>query len=66
MPSLSKESIRAQIQHIVDTGWKPGIEHDDQENARRNYWGKTDADAILAEIENSHKAYPDKCSSAAL
>ena len=27
LPTLTKESTRAQIQYIVDKGWNPGIEH---------------------------------------
>jgi ribulose-bisphosphate carboxylase small chain len=67
LPPLSQESARAQIQYIVDKGWNPGIEHTEPENAISNYWymwklpmfGETDVDAILAEIENCHKAHPD-------
>ena len=33
LPQLSTESIRAQIQSIVDKRWNPGIEHTEPENA---------------------------------
>ena len=66
LPQLSDESIRAQIQYIVDKGWNPGIEHTEPENAISNYWymwklpmfGETDVDVILAEVEACHKAHP--------
>jgi len=67
LPALSDESIRAQIQYIVDKGWNPGIEHTEPENARSNYWymwklpmfGETNVDTILAELENCKAAHPD-------
>ena len=67
LPPLSKESIRAQIQYIVDKGWNPGIEHTEPENARSNYWymwklpmfGETDVAKVLAEAEACHKANPN-------
>ena len=66
LPALSPESIRAQIQYIVDKGWNPGIEHTEPENATSNSWymwklpmfGETDVDAILAEVDACHKAHP--------
>ena len=67
LPTLSAESIRAQIQYIVDKGWNPGIEHTEPENAISNYWymwklpmfGETNVDTILAEVESCHKAHPN-------
>ena len=67
LPQLSEESSRAQIQYIVDKGWNPSIEHTEPENATGSYWymwklpmfGETDVDAILAELENCHKAHPN-------
>lgn len=67
LPSLNKESTRAQIHYIVNKGWNPGIEHTDPENTSSKYWymwklprfGETGIDAIVAEIENYHKAHPD-------
>ena len=66
LPPLTDESIRAQIQYIVDKGWNPGIEHTEPENAISNYWymwklplfGETNVDTILAEVEACHKAHP--------
>lgn len=67
LPPLSAESIRAQIQYIVDKGWNPGIEHTEPEHAISNFWymwklpmfGETNVDAILAEIEACKTAHPD-------
>lgn len=67
LPSLTPEQIRQQIEYVVSKGWNPGIEHTEPENAMSNFWymwklpmfGETDVDAILAEIENCHKAHPD-------
>ena len=66
LPPLSKESLRAQIQYIVDQGWTPGVEHSEPDNARGHYWymwklpmfGETDVDVILSELERCHEAYP--------
>ena len=66
LPALNADQIRKQIEYIVSKGWNPGIEHTEPENARSNYWymwklpmfGETDVDAILAEVENCHKAHP--------
>ncbi|MEE9447606.1 MAG: ribulose bisphosphate carboxylase small subunit [Arenicellales bacterium] len=67
LPALSPESMRAQIQYIVDKGWNPGIEHTEPVNAMSNYWymwklpmfGETDVDAIIAELEACKAAHPD-------
>ena len=67
LPTLSAESIRAQIQYIVDKGWNPAIEHTEPENARSNYWymwklplfGETDVDVILSELDKCKAAHPD-------
>ncbi len=67
LPSMNADQIRKQIEYIVSKGWNPGIEHTEPENARGHYWymwklpmfGETDVDAILAEVENCHKAHPD-------
>ena len=67
LPAMDAGQIRKQIEYIVSKGWNPGIEHTEPENARSHYWymwklpmfGETDVDAILAEVENCHKAHPD-------
>ena len=67
LPAMNADQIRKQIEYIVSKGWNPGIEHTEPQNARSNYWymwklpmfGETDVDAILAEIENCHKAHPE-------
>ena len=66
LPSMDADQIRAQIEYIVGKGWNPSIEHTEPQNASGSYWymwklpmfGETDVDAILAEIENCHKAHP--------
>ncbi len=66
LPSLSKESLRAQIQYIVNKGWTPGVEHTEPDNARGHYWymwklpmfGETDVDVVLSELEQCHKIHP--------
>ena len=67
LPQLSKESIRAQIQYIVDKGWNPGIEHTEPENAFGYYWymwklpmfGATDLNAVIDELDACRRSYPD-------
>jgi len=67
LPPMTADEIRKQIEYIVSKGWNPGIEHTEPANASGNYWymwklpmfGETNVDAILAEIENCHKAHPD-------
>jgi ribulose-bisphosphate carboxylase small chain len=67
LPAMDAARIRKQIEYIVSKGWNPGIEHTEPANARSHYWymwklpmfGETDVDAILAEVENCHKAHPD-------
>jgi ribulose-bisphosphate carboxylase small chain len=67
LPAMDSDQIRKQIEYIVSKGWNPGIEHTEPENARGHYWymwklpmfGETDVDAILAEVENCHKAHPE-------
>jgi ribulose-bisphosphate carboxylase small chain len=66
LPAMTAEQTRKQIEYIVSKGWNPGIEHTEPENATSNYWymwklpmfGETNVDAILAELENCHKAHP--------
>ena len=67
LPPLSAESMRAQIQYIVDKGWNPGIEHTEPVNVTSNYWymwklpmfGETNVDTIIAELEACKQAHPD-------
>lgn len=67
LPAMNAAQIRKQIEYIVSKGWNPGIEHTEPANARSHYWymwklpmfGETDVDAILAEVENCHKAHPE-------
>lgn len=67
LPEMNKDQIRKQVEWIVKNGWNPGIEHTEPENATGYYWymwklpmfGETDVDAILAELEECHKANPD-------
>lgn len=67
LPAMDAAQIRKQIEYIVSKGWNPGIEHTEPANARSHYWymwklpmfGETNVDAILAEVENCHKAHPD-------
>jgi ribulose-bisphosphate carboxylase small chain len=66
LPVMTADQTRKQIEYIVSKGWNPGIEHTEPENATSNYWymwklpmfGETNVDAILAELENCHKAHP--------
>lgn len=66
LPQMDADQIRKQIQHIVNKGWNPAIEHTEPENARDHYWymwklpmfGETDVDRILSEIEACKKANP--------
>ncbi len=66
LPQMDADQVRKQIQHIVNKGWNPAIEHTEPENARDHYWymwklpmfGETDVDRILSEIEACKKANP--------
>lgn len=66
LPPLSREEIVAQIQYIVAQGWTPAIEHEDPARAMEQYWamwklpffGETDVNAVLAELEACRQAYP--------
>jgi ribulose-bisphosphate carboxylase small chain len=67
LPAMNAAQIRKQIEYIVGKGWNPGIEHTEPANAFSHYWymwklpmfGETNVDAILAEVENCHKAHPE-------
>ena len=66
LPTLTKESTRAQIQYIVDKGWNPGIEHTEPENAVSNYWymwklpmfGEKSADSVMKRLNECRDANP--------
>jgi ribulose-bisphosphate carboxylase small chain len=67
LPKLDMNEIQAQIAYIIANGWSPAIEHEHPSNAFDHYWtmwklpffGETDLNAVLAELEACHRAFPD-------
>lgn len=67
LPEMNAARLRTQIEHIVAQGWNPAIEHVEPSRSAENYWymwklpmfGESDVDAVLAEVEECHKAWPN-------
>ena len=67
LPKFDMNDIQAQIAYIIANGWSPAIEHEHPSNAFDHYWtmwklpffGETDLNAVLAELEACHRAFPD-------
>ncbi len=67
LPKLSQEEVFRQISYILAQGWTPAIEHEHPSNAADHYWtmwklpffGEQDPNAVMAELEACHRAYPD-------
>ena len=67
LPKFDMNEIQAQIAYIIANGWSPAIEHEHPSNAFDHYWtmwklpffGETDLNAVLAELEACHRAFPD-------
>ena len=67
LPKLTQDEVNTQIAYIIANGWTPAIEHEHPSNATSVYWtmwklpffGETDLNGVLAELEACHRAYPD-------
>ncbi len=67
LPKLTQEEVFRQISYILAQGWAPAIEHEHPSNAADHYWtmwklpffGEQDPNAVMAELEACHRAYPD-------
>ena len=67
LPKFDMNEIQAQIAYIIANGWSPAIEHEHPSNAFDHYWtmwklpffGETDLNAVLSELEACHRAFPD-------
>ena len=67
LPKFDMNEIQAQIAYILANGWSPAIEHEHPSNSFDHYWtmwklpffGETDINNVLAELEACHRAFPD-------
>ena len=67
LPRMSQEEVYAQIAYLLAQGWTPSIEHEHPSRAMDYYWtmwklpmfGEQDINAVMAELEACHRAYPD-------
>ena len=67
LPKFDMNEIQTQIAYILANGWSPAIEHEHPSNAFDHYWtmwklpffGETDLNNVLAELEACHRAFPD-------
>ena len=68
LPDLSDDEIRAQIQYALDRGWPLSVEFTDDPHPRNIYWEMWglpmfdlhDAGAVLYEVNECRKAYPER------
>ena len=66
LPKLSADEVYAQITYLISQGWTPAIEHEHPSRAMDYYWtmwklpmfGEQDPNAVMAELEACHRAYP--------
>ncbi len=67
LPKLSQQEVYQQIAYILAQGWAPAIEHEHPSGAFNHYWtmwklpffGEQDVNAVAAQLEACHRAYPD-------
>ena len=67
LPKFDMNEIQAQIAYVLANGWSPAIEHEHPSNSFDHYWtmwklpffGETDINNVLAELEACHRAFPD-------
>ncbi len=67
LPKFDMNEIQTQIAYILANGWSPAIEHEHPSNSFDHYWtmwklpffGETDLNHVLAELEACHRAFPD-------
>ena len=67
LPKLTQDEVYDQIAYLVANGWTPAIEHEHPSRSTDHYWtmwklpffGEQDLEAVMAEIDACHRAYPD-------
>lgn len=67
LPEMDDDALRKQIEHLVDQGLVPAIEHVEPARAGATYWylwklpmfGSADPDAVLDELHACRDANPD-------
>lgn len=67
LPQMDQNEVFRQINFLLAQGWTPAIEHEHPSRAFNHYWpmwklpffGENDPQAIVAEIEACHRAYPE-------
>lgn len=68
LPPLTDEQIRSQIEYALQNGWAINVEFTDDPHPRNNLWemwglpmfDQKDAAAILYEINECRRAYPEQ------
>jgi len=67
LPKLTQQEVYDQIEYLISNGWTPAIEHEHPSRSANHYWtmwklpffGEQDLNAVVAEIDACHRAYPD-------
>ena len=67
LPKLTQQEVYDQIEYLIANGWTPAIEHEHPSGSANHYWtmwklpffGERDLNAVVAEIDACHRAYPD-------
>ncbi len=67
LPKLTQQEVYDQIEYLIANGWTPAIEHEHPSGSANHYWtmwklpffGEQDLNAVVAEIDACHRAYPD-------
>ena len=67
LQEMDAETLRAQIQGIIDKGWDLAVEHIEPARSNSTYWymwklplfGEWKIDVIMDEINKCRTAYPD-------
>ena len=67
LPKMTQEEIHDQIAYIIANNWTPAIEHEHPSGSANHYWtmwklpffGERDLNAVVAELDACHRAYPD-------
>jgi len=67
LPKLTQQEVYDQIEYLIANGWTPAIEHEHPSGSANHYWtmwklpffGERDLNAVVAELDACHRAYPD-------
>ena len=67
LPKLTQQEVYDQIEYLIANGWTPAIEHEHPSGSANHYWtmwklpffGEKDLNAVVAELDACHRAYPD-------